>query len=129
MKSNTYTLISTEPPTTSDAAVAWTMQLSVSGDAISGDGIEAVIKLGDAVQAGALLALATPPDGMPFGLPELKPADAEAWMVTSGELADAASLAGGLAMITTGEAVPILARLLSMECTPELAAKIQAKMG
>ena len=128
MRSNTYTLLDTQPPTTSEAAIPWTMQLSVTGDAISDDGIQAVIKLGDAVQAGALLALATPPDGMPVGLPELKPADAEAWMVTSGELADAANNAGGLAMITTGEAVPILARLLSMECTPELAAKIQAKL-
>ena len=128
MKSNTFTLLDTEPPTTSEAAIPWTMQLSVTGDAISGDGIEAVIKLGDVVQAGALLALATPPDGMPFGLPELKPADAEEWLMTSGEQADAASNAGGLAMITTGEAVPILARLLSMECPPELAAKIQAKL-
>lgn len=128
MKSNTYTLLSTEPPATSEAAIAWTMQLSVTGDAISGDEIESVIKLGDVVQAGALLALATPPQ-MFIGLPELKPADAEVWLMTSGEQADAASLAGGLAMITTGEAVPILARLLSMECTPELAAKIQAKMG
>ncbi len=126
MKSNTYTLLSTEPPTTSEAALAWTMQLSVSGDAISGDGIEAVIKLGDVVQAGALLALEPPQ--MFIGLPELKPADAEVWLVTSGEQADAASLAGGLAMITTGEAVPILARLLSMECTPELAGKIQAQL-
>ena len=127
MKSNTYTLITTEPPTTGEAALAWTLQLGVTGDS-TGEGIEAVVELGSAVQAGALLALATPAPGMSFGLPEPKPTDAEEWLITSGEQADAAVHAGGLAMITTGEAVPILARLLSMECTPELAAKIQAKL-
>ena len=128
MKSNTLTLLTVDAPTTSEDAIPWTMQLGMAGDSL-GEGIEAVVKLGDVVQTGALLALASPPDGNPFGLLPVDPAAAEEWLVTSGEMADAASHAGGLAMITTGEAVPVLARLLSMECTPELAAKIQAKMG
>ena len=128
MKSNTFTLLTVDPPTTSEAAIPWTMQLGMAGDA-TGEGIEVVVKLGSVVQAGALLALATPPEGNPFGLLPVDPADAEDWLVTSGAQADAASHAGGQYFITAGEAVPILARLYMMECPPELAAKIQAKMG
>jgi hypothetical protein len=126
MKSKTYTLLDIEPPTTVDAAIPWTMSLSAAGDAASGDEMQAVIRLGDAVQAGALMALATAPDGMTglVGLLPLSPDDAGAWLASSGELADS-----GACFIATGEAVPILARLLMMECTPELAELIQAKMG
>ena len=128
MKSNIYSLLTVDPPTTSEAAIPWTMQLGMAGDS-TGEGIEAVVKLGDVVQTGALLCLATPPDGNPFGLLPVDPADAEEWLVTSGEQADAASHAGGQCFISAGEAGPILTRLLMMECPDELAAKIQAKMG
>ena len=128
MKSNTLTLLTVDAPTTSEAALPWTMQLGMAGDSL-GEGIEAIVKLGDVVQTGALLALATPPVGNPFGLLPVDPADAEEWLVTSGEQADAASHAGGQCYITTGEAVPILARLYMMECPDELAAKIRANLG
>ena len=124
MKSKTYTVLDIEPPTTVDAAIPWTMSLSAAGDAASGDEMQAVIRLGDAVQAGALMALATAPDGMTgLGLLPLAPDDAGAWLASSGGLADS-----GECFIATGEAVPILARLLMMECTPELAALIQSNL-
>lgn len=127
MKSNTFTLLTVDAPTTSEAAIPWTMQLGMAGDSL-GEGIEAIVKLGDVVQTGALLALATPPDGNPFGLLPVDPADAEEWLTTSGEMSDAASHAGGQCFIATGEAVPILARLYMMECTDDLAAKIRANL-
>jgi hypothetical protein len=129
MKTNTFALLAINPPTSKETAMAWVMSLSAAGDSV-GHEVQAVVDLGAVVQAGAMLAMMTPPDGMPsFGMLPLQPADAETWLITSGQQADTSAGAGTQSLITTGEAIPAMVRLLQMECPPELAAKIQAKMG
>jgi len=128
LMAQTYLKIQTTPPP-ADHVMDWILSLGEIADAVSAHEVEALISMGHAVQVAALAALATPPGDLPPGAPPpAEPDAARAWLETHGAIADDANAGGREALIAAGEAVPIMAALLVMQCPAWLETMIREAM-